>query len=127
MMGPGRFGNLMNQETLKPRSLSSTLGRLGQYFGRFWPALVLALVFIIISTWTQVTTPVLTGAATDCFLVPLGASQFGAPSGSFASTQAANSAAGCWLTADPSTLHGTQWLIASAYHLGGFTSPAAAV
>ncbi len=125
MMGPGRFGNLMNQETLKPRSLSSTLGRLAQYFGRFWPALVLALLFIMISTWTQVVTPVLTGEATDCFLVPLGARQFGGSVGSFASTQAGNSASNCWLTADPSTLHGTQRIIASAYRLGGFVPPAA--
>ncbi len=127
MMGPGRFGNLMNQETLKPRSLGSTLGRLAKYFGRFWPALVLALIFIVISTWTQVTTPVLTGEATDCFLVPLGASELGGATGSFASTQASSSAASCWLTADPTTLRGTQWLISSAYRLGGFVSPAAAL
>src|SRR5512142_171925 len=110
MMGPGRFGNLMDQETLKPRSLGSTLGRLATYFGRYWPALMLAFLFIIISTWTQVTTPVLTGEAADCFLVPLGASQFGASGSSFASAQSAASTSTCWLTADPSTLHGAQWL-----------------
>lgn len=125
MMGPGRFGNLMNQETLKPRSLGSTLGRLVRYFGRFWPALLLAFLFIIISTWTQVTTPVLTGEAADCFLVPLGASQLSASGGSFASAQSTASTSTCWLTADPSTLRGTQWLMARAYRLGGFVLPTA--
>ena len=32
MGGPGRFGNLMNQDTLKPRSLANTLRNLGAYF-----------------------------------------------------------------------------------------------
>ena len=57
MGGPGRFGDILNQETLKPRSLGNTLRRLGAYFGRFWPSLVLALLFVVIATWTQVTTP----------------------------------------------------------------------
>ena len=35
MGGPGRFGNMLNQETLKPRRLSETLSRLVGYFGRF--------------------------------------------------------------------------------------------
>src|SRR5512142_2661862 len=100
MGGPGRFGNLMNQETLRPRSLGSTLRRLGQYFGRWWIALVLAVLFVVISTWTQVTTPSLTGEATDCFLVPMGASQLGGSFSSFAGTQAGNSTASCWLTSD---------------------------
>lgn len=122
MGGPGRFGNLMDQETLKPRSLANTLGRLGQYFGRFWTALALAILFVVIATWTQVTTPELTGQATDCFLVPLGASQLGGSFAPFAGTQAANSASSCWLVSDPSGLQGTSWIISSAYHLGGFVS-----
>ena len=38
MMGGrhGRFGGMLNQETMKPRNLGETLGRLGKYFGRFW-------------------------------------------------------------------------------------------
>lgn len=126
MGGPGRFGNLMDQETLKPRSLANTLGRLGQHFGRFWPAIALAVLFVVIATWTQVTTPELTGQATDCFLVPLGASQFGQSPSSFGATQSANSASSCWLVSDPKGLTGTSWIIASAYHLGGFVSPALA-
>ena len=31
MGGPGRFGNMLNQETLKPRKLSETLMRLVGY------------------------------------------------------------------------------------------------
>jgi len=124
MGGPGRFGNLMNQDTLKPRSLGNTLGRLVQYFGRFWHVILLAVIFVVIATWAQVTTPLLTGEATDCFLVPLGASGFGGSFGSFFSTQAANSASTCWLTSDPATLHGTQWIIASAYRFGGFVPSA---
>jgi ATP-binding cassette subfamily B protein len=126
MGGPGRFGNLMNQETLKPRSLGNTLGRLGQHFGRFWPAIGLAVLFVVIATWTQVTTPELTGQATDCFLVPLGAGQFGASPSSFGATQSANSASSCWLVSDPKGLTGTSWVIASAYHIGGFVSPSLA-
>ena len=44
--GHGRFGNALNQETLKPHKLSETLGRLGSYFGRFWHMIVLAVLFV---------------------------------------------------------------------------------
>jgi ATP-binding cassette subfamily B protein len=124
MGGPGRFGNMLNQETLKPRKLSSTLTRLGSYFGRFGFAAFLAVLFVVIATWTQVTSPELTGQATDCFLVPLGASSsFGSVSASV-STQAQASASNCWLVTDPSKLTGTKWIVANAYRLGGFVSPA---
>jgi ATP-binding cassette subfamily B protein len=124
MGGPGRFGNMLNQETLKPRKLSSTLLRLGSYFGRFGLAAFLAVLFVVIATWTQVTSPELAGQVTDCFLVPLGAnSSFGSSSPSV-SSQAQASAASCWLISDPGKLSGTKWIIASAYRLGGFVSPA---
>ena len=77
MMGPGRFGGMLNQETVKPRALGETLSRLGRYFVQYWYMIALAVVFVVVSTWTQVTTPELTGQATDCFLVPAGASAFG--------------------------------------------------
>ena len=124
MGGPGRFGNMLNQETLKPHKLSDTLLRLGGYFGRFGLAAFLAILFVVIATWTQVTSPELIGQATDCFLVPLGTnSSFGSFSASI-STQAQASAASCWLVSDPGKLKGTQWIVASAYRLGGFVSPA---
>jgi ATP-binding cassette subfamily B protein len=69
-----RFGGMLNQETLKPRNLGETLARLGGYFSRFWYMILLAVGFVIVATWTQVTTPELMGQATDCFLVPTSAS-----------------------------------------------------
>jgi ATP-binding cassette, subfamily B, multidrug efflux pump len=125
MMFGGGQNRLLNQDALKPRSLSSTLGRLGSYFARFWPAVFLACLFVVVATWSQVTTPELTGQATDCFLVPLGASSLG-QSFPGAATQAAQSASACWIVADASTLSGTQWLVSTAYHLGGFVSGAPA-
>jgi ATP-binding cassette subfamily B multidrug efflux pump len=128
MMGPGRFGNILNQETLKPRKLSETLARLGSYFVRFWYMILLAVAFVVVSTWTQVTTPELTGQATDCFLVPTGASVFGNFASSFGAKNAAPSAAqtsSCWLTTDdPSSLTFTRGLIYKAFHRGGYEVPA---
>src|SRR6185369_9994719 len=92
---------LFRQETIKPKDLSNTLARLGSYFGKFWYMLLLVLVLITISTWTQVITPELTGQATDCFLVPLG-NQFAA-FGPQAQAQSANSASACWLGATDSS------------------------
>jgi ATP-binding cassette subfamily B multidrug efflux pump len=123
MGGPGRFGNMLNQDTLKPRKLSETLLRLGGYFGRFGLAAFLAILFVVVSTWAQVTTPELIGQATDCFLVPLGASSFGTFSISL-SAEAQASAESCWIVSNPAKLSGTQWIITSVYHLNGFVSPA---
>ncbi len=55
----------LQQEKLKARDLGGTLARLGAYFGRFWYMLVIAILFVVISTWSQVITPELTGQATD--------------------------------------------------------------
>ena len=71
--GGGPMRGALQSDTLKPRNVGETLARLGSYFGRFWYMLLLAALFVIVSTWTQVTTPDLIGQATDCFLVPLGA------------------------------------------------------
>jgi ATP-binding cassette subfamily B protein len=114
----GRAGGLLNQETLKPRALGETLARLGRYFGQYWYVIALAVLFVVISTWTQVTTPELTGQATDCFLVPAGASAFG---GFGAQTGSEEPASTCYLTTeDPSTLSLSRRLIYNAYTLGGF-------
>ncbi|HMD80296.1 MAG TPA: hypothetical protein VKE92_03245, partial [Anaerolineales bacterium] len=78
-----RFGEMLNKETIKPRNLSETLVRLGKYFVQYWYMIVLAVLFVVVSTWTQVTTPELAGQATDCFLIPAGGSTFGG-FGSFA-------------------------------------------
>jgi ATP-binding cassette subfamily B protein len=63
---------VLDQDSRKAANVSTTLGRLGGYFARFWPMLLLALLLVVISTWTQVTSPQLTGQAVDCFLVPIG-------------------------------------------------------
>jgi len=119
----GRAGGMLNQETMKPRNLSETLGRLGTYFGRFWYMIVLAVVFVVVSTWTQVTSPELMGQATDCFLVPAGSSAFAQLAPPTATDQKAVSS--CWLgtTEDPSTLSYSRQIIYKAYHLGGYTTP----
>ena len=119
MMFGGGHPRMLEQDARKARSVSGTLGRLIGYFGRFWPMIVLAIIFVVVATWSQVTTPVLMGQATDCFLVPLGtgtiAAQFpGAPQ------LAAASESTCWLVQDPAALSGTQKIISSAYHFGGF-------
>ena len=129
MMGPGRFGGMLNQETLKPRALNETLARLGKYFVQYWYMIVLAVLFVVVSTWTQVTTPELTGQATDCFLVPAGASAFGG-FGSFenqSGSQTQAPASTCYLaTDDPSTLSFSRQIVYEAYTIGGFqiTDPA---
>ena len=121
-----RFGEMLNKETIKPRNLSETLARLGKYFVQYWYMIALAVLFVVVSTWTQVTTPELTGQATDCFLVPAGASAFGG-FGSFApqvDSQAQASASTCYLTTDdPSTLSFTRQIVYNAYTLGGFKTP----
>jgi ATP-binding cassette subfamily B protein len=107
---------MLRQEVLKPRNLGETLGRLGNYFGRFWYMIALAVLLVVVATWTQVTTPELTGQATDCFLVPSSASAFG---GSFGQTQTTTST--CYLnTDDPSSLNLSRRIIHGLYTLGGF-------
>ncbi|KXK15453.1 MAG: putative ABC transporter [Chloroflexi bacterium OLB14] len=110
---------LLKQETVKPVNVFSTLARFGSYFGKFWYVLVLALVLVTISTWTQVTSPELTGQATDCFLVPNGISSFASSSGT-ADTESQASSSSCWLVKDPTTLTGTQKIIATAYQINDF-------
>jgi ATP-binding cassette, subfamily B, multidrug efflux pump len=123
MMGPGRFGGFLNQETIKPRALSETLTRLGRYFIQYWYMIALAVLFVVVSTWTQVTSPELMGQATDCFLVPAGASAFAgfAPFAAQADSQTAQTSSSCYLaTDDPSALSPTRKIVYNAYTLGGF-------
>ena len=126
MMGHGRFGGMLNQETIKPRKLSATLRRLGGYFGRFWYMMVVALLFMTIATWTQVLTPELFGQATDCFLVPVnpgaGIAAQQAQSGLSPGGQAAGS--GCWLSApEGAELKGTHALVQRIYTSGNYRPP----
>src|SRR5688572_5346155 len=111
--------DLLKQETLKPQNVWNTLARFGKYFGKFWYVLLAAFVLIVISTWTQVTSPELTGQATDCFLVPNGVSSFASFSGT-TDTESETSTSSCWLITDPATLTGTQKIIATAYQFDDF-------
>ncbi len=120
----GRAGGMLNQETMKPRNLGETLGRLGSYFGRFWYMIALAVLFVVVSTWTQVTSPELLGQATDCFLVPAGGSAFAQLAAPMAGSDQ-KAVSSCWLgtTEDPSTLSYSRQIIYKAYHLSGYTTP----
>ncbi len=70
MGGLGGPRGLLEQETSKPKNLSTTLRRFGVYFRRFWPGVLIALTLIVGSTWVQVRTPELIGQAVDCYLFP---------------------------------------------------------
>ncbi|MGB7873207.1 MAG: ABC transporter ATP-binding protein [Anaerolineales bacterium] len=126
MHGPMR--GALKSEALKPKNVAETLSRLGSYFGRFWYMLILAILFVVISTWAQVTTPALLGQATDCFLVPMSANS---SVGSFLPStstgiagQTGQQTSNCWLaTSDPSTLSTTHKLVYNAYTRGGFPAP----
>src|SRR5512135_1634452 len=94
--GPGGPRALMERESLKPKNASETLRRFGGYFKPFWPVLLLAVVLVVISTWTQVTGPELLGQAVDCYLSP---SQSSSSFGNFAGGAAQTSQAAtntCW-------------------------------
>ncbi|HSD85281.1 MAG TPA: ABC transporter ATP-binding protein [Anaerolineae bacterium] len=97
--GPRGAAFLMEQEASKPKKTSETLRRFGVYFRPFWPALLLALVLVFVSTWTQVTGPQLLGQAVDCYLSP-SQSAGGLAALSGASSQSATSTSNC--TYDPS-------------------------
>src|SRR4051812_12357191 len=74
MMGFDGGRRLMDRETVKPKNVLVTLARFGRYFRPYWPAMILVVVFMVGSTWTQVRIPEITGEAVDCFLFPQPAS-----------------------------------------------------
>ncbi len=122
MMGHGRFGGMLNQDTLRPRNIGETLARLGSYFGRYWYILLLALFFIGISTWTQVTTPELMGQAADCFFIPSGSQGIGgfAPVAAAVADQSSSTGASCWLSSNtPDGLSATRRIIYQLYRAAG--------
>jgi ATP-binding cassette subfamily B multidrug efflux pump len=68
--GPMGGHNLLQSDTRKPASTAATLARFWRYFRRYWFALALVVVMMIISVWTQVTAPEILGQAVDCYLFP---------------------------------------------------------
>ena len=122
MGGPGGARGLLDREISKPQSAGKTLGRLAQHFKPFWFSLLVAAVFVVISTWTQVTNPELTGQVVDCYLTPAAASAFSLPG---LSDNAAKAQSNCWLSQGHDAENPTQAIIKSAFQIGGFPLPAA--
>ena len=67
MGGPGR---MLEQEIIKPKNVSATLGRLARYFKPHLFVLSAVAVLLVLNAWVQVLTPRLTGQAIDCFVTP---------------------------------------------------------
>ncbi|HLE72732.1 MAG TPA: ABC transporter ATP-binding protein [Anaerolineales bacterium] len=96
MFGNPRF--LLERETLKPKSAGQTLARLAAYFKAFWPVVLLAVFFMVLSTWSQVTTPELSGQIVDCYLTPGAAGAFA--NSPLAGQAEAAAQSSCWLAGD---------------------------
>jgi len=72
----GPMAQALKQETHKPKKVGETLSRLVSYFKPYWWAILLTLVLIVVTTWSQVLTPNLVGQTVDCYLTPSAASIF---------------------------------------------------
>ncbi len=71
MMGPmGGAQRLLNSDAEKAAGVGTTLLRFGRYFGIYISGVIIALVLIVISTWTQVVGPDYIGQAVDCYFFP---------------------------------------------------------
>jgi ATP-binding cassette subfamily B multidrug efflux pump len=86
---------LLEAEARKPRSVRGTLARLSRYFAPYWPALLAVAALVIVSTWTQVLTPDLTGQVVDCYLTPAAAQ---ASPGFASAPGTAVAPSNCWYT-----------------------------
>ncbi|MBU2610892.1 MAG: ABC transporter ATP-binding protein/permease [Chloroflexi bacterium] len=115
--------SILDQETSKPKRTGETLGRLAHYFKPFWPAIFIAMLFVIMSTWAQVTTPDLTGQLVDCYLAPAAANTFGDFPGVSGGTNTSQS--NCWLSEGRDPQGFTQKVIKTALTNGGFPLPKA--
>src|SRR5436190_17833202 len=76
MFGGGPQGRMFQRETLKPKRVGETLGRLARYFAPFWSALLGVALLIVVGTYTQVRSPELIGQSVDCYLTPAVAARF---------------------------------------------------
>ncbi len=65
--GQRRF---LEREAAKPTNTGATLARFWRYLRRYWFGAILAIAFILLSTWTQVLAPDIIGQAVDCYLFP---------------------------------------------------------
>ena len=123
--GPMR---MMGQASMKPKNLGITLARFGHYFGPYWYALILVALLVIVSTWTQVTTPDLTGQVVDCYLTPAAASASVLASIPGQQQATASAQTNCWLAsgAEETDHDLTHQLIRGAVKITGIPVPAAA-
>ena len=86
-------------ETRKAQDVNQTLRQFIGYFRPYWMQYVLVLVLMMVSTWSQVLAPELTGQAVDCFLTPAASQSASGPlasllAGSGGVAEGANS--NCW-------------------------------
>ncbi|MCC7187365.1 MAG: ABC transporter ATP-binding protein [Anaerolineales bacterium] len=122
----GNRQELFKQETVVARNVRATLVRLLRYFAPYWYMVVLALAVMLTSAWMTVTTPQLTGQATDCFIVQLGGQNDS--SALAAGSPAEASASACWLGAtDPASLGLTERIIYNVYTSNDYPAPSAAM
>lgn len=61
---------MLDQETIKPKSLSSTIQRFAVYFRKYWLSVVLTFVLLFLGVWSTVKVPEVTGQAIDCYILP---------------------------------------------------------
>jgi ATP-binding cassette subfamily B protein len=90
---------LLEQETLKPKRVSVTLGRFTGYFRPYWPILLFVTLLLALNAWVQVLTPELVGQAVDCYLTPAVVGQRGVTPANFARDSSASTDAAqrnCW-------------------------------
>jgi len=121
MFGGAGPRHLLEQEILKPKRTGETLRRFGAYFKPYWFALVLAAVLVILSTWSQVTPPELTGQLVDCYLSPAASLAVG---GAGAGEQP-EAGSNCWLAQGREPSGVTQTIVKTALTAGGFPAPPA--
>ena len=118
--GPDGLRRAFSQETIKPKQVGETLARFGAYFKPYWPALVIVLLLMVITTWAQVAVPQLTGQVVDCYLAPASTTglTLSPPQESGEVVQS-----NCWLEAGSEPQGFTQRVITAMFTAGGFEQP----
>ncbi len=119
--------HIMFQDSVKPKNTGQTLARLGKHFAPFWPMLLLAVVFVVVSTWTQVTSPELNGQLVDCYLTQIASSATGGSAAQGASSFMGNavsaSETNCWLAEENEAKGFSQGFVKAIFLAGNFKSP----
>ncbi len=121
--GQDGLRRMMSQEAIKPRRVGDTLARFAAYFKPYWPALLVAGVLVVISTWSQVIVPELTGQVVDCYLAPSGSATVNQVSSALPAAGQAQPASNCWLQAGRTPQGFTQRVVTALFTLGNFPQP----